>query len=389
MVNPNYPTMYEGVEFAFAPCYRVPRDPTTNDIYCPEGKTYYKLPSFWVNKITNALWVCVGVTKIAADWRLITTGAVGAVDSFLVDANTPPGTNPVLADAAGQVTITGGQFANASYPSVMRINSLAVNAFTVQVQQAATSAATDATKNGVSHFNSTHFTMGADAFVSSQIATTAQIGIVTLASQVQSQYNTYGTTQVLQSGNISAMFASPAPIGSTAPNTGQFTTLQASSNALPTGQITNINGAISSTNTPLQVNLRCTAPTTAGFGCTLGLYADNSVNTLVDQTNFSGVWDVSTSGAEVAHAFISVRSGGAQTIAANIYADRLQLGATTSRFRIGNGGVDFMSGAGDPNGAVTAAQGSLYMRTDGSSTSTRAYINTDGATAWTSITTAT
>lgn len=44
------------------------------------------------------------------------------------------------------------------------------------------------------------------------------------------------------------------------------------------------------------------------------------------------------------------------------------------------------SGAGAPT--LSAAQGSLYLRSDGSSTSTRAYINTDGGTTWTSVTTA-
>ena len=46
------------------------------------------------------------------------------------------------------------------------------------------------------------------------------------------------------------------------------------------------------------------------------------------------------------------------------------------------------SGAGSPSGVVTATQGSLYLRTDGSSTSTRAYINTDGGTTWTNLVTA-
>lgn len=45
-------------------------------------------------------------------------------------------------------------------------------------------------------------------------------------------------------------------------------------------------------------------------------------------------------------------------------------------------------GTGSPNTALTAAQGSLYTRTDGSSTSTRLYVNTDGSTGWTNITTA-
>ena len=44
-------------------------------------------------------------------------------------------------------------------------------------------------------------------------------------------------------------------------------------------------------------------------------------------------------------------------------------------------------GSGAPT--VSAAQGSLYLRSDGSSTSTRAYINTNGTTSWTALTTAT
>lgn len=49
-----------------------------------------------------------------------------------------------------------------------------------------------------------------------------------------------------------------------------------------------------------------------------------------------------------------------------------------------NLGVFFGSGAP----ALSAAQGSLYLRTDGSSTSTRMYVNTNGSTTWTAVTTA-
>ena len=49
-------------------------------------------------------------------------------------------------------------------------------------------------------------------------------------------------------------------------------------------------------------------------------------------------------------------------------------------------GVGFSAGAGAPG--YSANKGSLYVRTDGSSASTRMYVNTDGATTWTSITTA-
>jgi len=44
------------------------------------------------------------------------------------------------------------------------------------------------------------------------------------------------------------------------------------------------------------------------------------------------------------------------------------------------------SGAGAPT--LSATKGSLYLRTDGSTTNDRAYINTDGATTWTALTTA-
>lgn len=48
-------------------------------------------------------------------------------------------------------------------------------------------------------------------------------------------------------------------------------------------------------------------------------------------------------------------------------------------------GVFFGSGAP----TLSAAQGSLYIRSDGSSTSTRLYVNTNGTTGWTNVTTAT
>jgi hypothetical protein len=49
-----------------------------------------------------------------------------------------------------------------------------------------------------------------------------------------------------------------------------------------------------------------------------------------------------------------------------------------------NFGVFFGSGAP----TLSAAKGSLYLRSDGTTTNDRAYINTDGATTWTALTTA-
>lgn len=48
-------------------------------------------------------------------------------------------------------------------------------------------------------------------------------------------------------------------------------------------------------------------------------------------------------------------------------------------------GIKIIAGSGAPT--LSAPKGSLYLRTDGSSTSTRAYINTNGSTTWTAVTT--
>ena len=49
-------------------------------------------------------------------------------------------------------------------------------------------------------------------------------------------------------------------------------------------------------------------------------------------------------------------------------------------------GFGIYIGSGVPT--LSAAQGSLYLRSDGSTTATRAYINTNGATTWTNLVTA-
>lgn len=54
----------------------------------------------------------------------------------------------------------------------------------------------------------------------------------------------------------------------------------------------------------------------------------------------------------------------------------------------GNSATECTIYAGTGAPSFTATQGSLYLRTDGSSTSTRLYINTTGSTTWTNVTTA-
>ena len=59
-------------------------------------------------------------------------------------------------------------------------------------------------------------------------------------------------------------------------------------------------------------------------------------------------------------------------------------GSTTAYLQMGTtAGLGIYFGSGAPT--ITAAQGSLYIRSDGSSTSTRMYINTNGSTTWTNV----
>lgn len=61
-------------------------------------------------------------------------------------------------------------------------------------------------------------------------------------------------------------------------------------------------------------------------------------------------------------------------------------GSTTPAITVGSANIGIYFGSGAPT--ITAPQGSLYIRSDGSSTATRMYINTTGSTTWTSVTTA-
>lgn len=51
------------------------------------------------------------------------------------------------------------------------------------------------------------------------------------------------------------------------------------------------------------------------------------------------------------------------------------------------GGAQILSGSGSPSGSITAPQGSLYLRTDGTTVNNRLYSNTNSGTGWTAITT--
>ena len=96
----------------------------------------------------------------------VSTVGTAFIGSVAVDANTAPGTNPVLPTAGGQITVTGGQVAAGTTTNVIRTDSLAANTYTVQIQRSQAVASSTVGDNGVSHFNSANFSVDSNGFVS-------------------------------------------------------------------------------------------------------------------------------------------------------------------------------------------------------------------------------
>jgi hypothetical protein len=136
-------------------------------------------------------------------------GGTQAIDSIGVDASTLPGTDPVLPDAAGLVTVTGAQVASGTVgANVIRTNSTAANAYTIEIQRSTTAAATDSSINGVSHFNSADFTVDANGFVS--LAPAGPGETITgdtggALSPTANNWNIVGGTNCSTSGSVSTL----------------------------------------------------------------------------------------------------------------------------------------------------------------------------------------
>lgn len=108
-------------------------------------------------------------------------------------------------------------------------------------------------------------------------------------------------------------------------------------------------------------------------GAAVNRVIDSTVGFFVDSSgNLGTPGEVAANAQLIGAASVNVTAGGATTPA-------LLVSSAASKM-----GVFFGSGAP----TISASQGSLYMRTDGSSTSSRLYVNTNGTTGWTAVTTA-
>jgi hypothetical protein len=105
--------------------------------------------------------------NVDANGFVTLNGGGGATTNMDVDDFLAPGTDPVVPDGSGNIVFTGGQVAAGTVgANVIRSYSGAANTVAMQIQRSTSSAVTDSTKNGVSHFNSAEFLVDANGFVS-------------------------------------------------------------------------------------------------------------------------------------------------------------------------------------------------------------------------------
>jgi hypothetical protein len=134
-----------------------------------------------------------------------------------------------------------------------------------------------------------------------------------------------------------------------------------------------INGTTSSTGNVTGGNLRTTGQMSASGNVTGGNVSTGGLITATGNV---------TGGNVLSGAVISA-VGAATILSGTAIPVGGTAGAGYKMSSTANLGIFFGSGAPTLN----AAQGSLYLRTDGSSTTTRMYINTDGASTWTNVVT--
>ena len=161
----------------------------------------------------------------SADFTVDTNGFVSAVSSTFarkvqVDTFTSPGTNPVIPNASGIITVTGGQVAAGTTASVIQTDSLAANTYSVQIQRSQAVASSTIGDNGVSHFNSADFTVDANGFVSALSSTfTRLVGVQAATSPGTNPVVPTTGGQINVNGTLVAAGTTPIETNSLAANT--------------------------------------------------------------------------------------------------------------------------------------------------------------------------
>lgn len=156
-----------------------------------------------LNASPHNWWKLVNKTATTGKWIMLGAGGgTGTVTEFTIDTSTSPGTNPVLPDVGGNVTIVGRQVAAGTTPNAIQTNSIAANSYQIQIQRSQTSGSSTIALNGVCHFSSNGFAVDANGFVTltGTLATTysEDTGTATPSGNV---LNIHGGTGIATTGS--------------------------------------------------------------------------------------------------------------------------------------------------------------------------------------------
>lgn len=168
-ISPKGPNDYTGPKLYGVTIVTRNREPSGADYRQPENGKLYPIGSWWIisidptSGVQGDLWYLSKIVANVAYWVKVSGGSAGPLIEIEVDSDTAPGVNPVTPDGTGLITFNGNIVAPHSVP--IETNTTALNEMSVDLQISSTSATTDATKNGVAHFDSSSFTVDSNGFV--------------------------------------------------------------------------------------------------------------------------------------------------------------------------------------------------------------------------------
>ncbi len=248
-ISPKDPNKYLGPSVYLSSIVTRNREPTGADYRQPETGKIYPLGSYWlisrdpVSGTQGDLWYLSKIVANVAFWLQVSSGGSGNLIDIQVDAVTAPGVNPVT-PLLGEIDFSGAAVANHGVPVETR--SRALHAMNLEVQYATSAAATDATLNGLSHYNNAQFSVDTSGFVALfGSGTNAALQTLTGDSggaipgnasnniniKSDANFTGLGGTGIITGASnqltlqLTLALASPQPIGTTTPSSGRFTGL--------------------------------------------------------------------------------------------------------------------------------------------------------------------
>lgn len=300
----------------------------------------------------------------SADFTVDANGFVSIIgsastDAFNVDASTAPGTDPVVPDAFGVITVTGGQVAAGTVgANVIRTNSVAANEYTIEIQRSSAVVASASANNGVSHFNSIQFTIDPNGFVS-MMGSSVNPGILGVHPNATSGAGT-NPTIADGSGNISilagtiAAGTNPARTVATAANS--ITTQIQISQALAATDVTKI-GLSNFDSVAFDVDANGFVQLNGGGIATTSFDVQTNTAPGTDPVVPSAAGVVTINGAVVANHSVVLETRSRAANAYNLEIQYAAAAAATDGTKSGVAHFDSSSFSVDASGFVTLAGG--------------------------------